>query len=938
MAKGQGKGVVLGYLRYVLGFDSLAFEEGLTDAEKRLNAARKSIQKTADGFSDIGKNLSTYITLPVAGAAAAILKMGGDFESSMNKVSISTQGTAAEMKAMNDLALKLGKDTVFGATDAADAMDELAKNGLSAQQILEGAATAAVNLASAAGSELTPASKAISDVMAQFKIGAKDLPMAVDQITGAVNQSKLDFVDFTGAIAQAGGVAGSVGVDFKDFNAVIAGTSSLFASGSDAGTSFKTFLLALPGNSKPAIEAIKQYGLSFYDAQGNLRSMSEIAEELRTKLGGLNDQTKTDVMKTIFGTDTMRTAIGLMDQGAKGLDTIKEKIAETDAASQSAQRLKGFNGQMEQLKGAVETLSIAIAQSGFLEWATQLVTAIGNIVDRLSETNPKVLKFVSIVAGIAAILGPVAVAIGGFMSAIAPIAALIGTAATAAGGWAAVMTALVPPVAAVAAVLAAGWLAWENWDKVGPILSDVGSAIEEAIGPAMVSLFAAMKDAATALWESGFVSAIGAVLREIGHFAALVGSVIGAEAPGLFKAFASVVGGVFNVFAEGIRAWTALLSGDFSGAWEHAKGAVMAAVNAIKGMIGGLYDAAMAGISALVKGVDQWMGTKLDLVWDRAKKQIQSVADKFHWLWDVVVGHSYIPDMVDAIGANMSRLDALMVEPVKKGTKTTAEHFRDLAQKVGAALDDLYPKTARLREEMATLIALQNDKTLAPEVRSAALEKQAKVVLDAQDAAKAEVTPTLGTITPIPGMLDDAYSVLTKAGADAAKKMQAANDNMGKSFATMANTALNALSNLANSIKGGGLLDILSSAFNAFGSIAGSGVFGKGLKESFSNFTAISGFRANGGPVSAGSSYIVGERGPELFTAKRSGYVHANGSDVGSKRTNLHFDLRGAVMTESLLAQMNAMADGAALRGAVGGSAMAQSGATRSARRRIPGR
>lgn len=940
MANGQGKGVVLGYLRYVLGFDSLAFEEGLTDAEKRLKAAQKSIQRTADGFSDIGKNLSKYVTLPVAGAAAAVLKMGGDFESSMNKVAISTQGTAAEMKAMNDLALKLGKDTVFGASDAADAMDMLAKNGLNARQILDGATTAAVNLASAAGSELAPAADAITDVMAQFKLTTDQLPNAVNQITGAVNQSKLDFTDFAQGIAQAGGVAGSVGVSFQDFNAVLAGTSSLFASGSDAGTSFKTFLLALPGNSKPAIEAIKQYGLQFYDAQGNLRSMAEIAEELRTKLGGLNDQAKTDVMKTIFGTDAMRTAIGLMDQGAKGIDTIKEKIAETDAAAQSAQRLKGFNGQMEQLKGAVETLSIAIAQSGFLEWATQLVTAVGNIVDRLSETNPAILKFVSIVAGVAAILGPVAVAIGGFLSAVAPIAAMIGTAATAAGGWAAVMSALVPPVAAVAAVLAAGWLAWQNWDKVGPLLSEVGDAIMAAIGPSAIALFDALKEAATALWNSGFVDAIGAVLTEIGKFASLVASVIGAELPGFFKAFSSLVGGVFKVFAEGIRAWTALLSGDFSGAWEHAKGAVVAAVQAIGGVIGGLYDAAMAGIERLVVGIGQWMGVKLDVIWGRAKQQIQAVADKFKWLWDVVVGHSYVPDMVDAIGANMARLDALMVDKTDKATKKTADKFREMAANVGGIMDDLFPKVAQLREEEAALIALQNDTALTGDAQKAAIDKQTGRVLNARDAAREETSPALGNITPVTGMLDDAYATLAKAGEDAAKSLRAANDNAGKSFVDMANTALNALSNLANAIKGGGILDILSSAFNAFGAIAGTGAFGKNLQTSFSNFTPISGFRANGGPVSAGSTYVVGERGPELFTAKRSGYVHANGSEAagGGRHVTMRFDLRNAVMTQELLAQMNSMADGAAVRGATGGSAMAQAGVARRARRRIPGR
>jgi hypothetical protein len=41
---------------------------------------------------------------------------------------------------------------------------------------------------------------------------------------------------------------------------------------------------------------------------------------------------------------------------------------------------------------------------------------------------------------------------------------------------------------------------------------------------------------------------------------------------------------------------------------------------------------------------------------------------------------------------------------------------------------------------------------------------------------------------------------------------------------------------------------------------------------------AIDGQRAKGGPISRGSTYLVGERGPELITAGRPGYVNKAGS------------------------------------------------------------
>lgn len=49
----------------------------------------------------------------------------------------------------------------------------------------------------------------------------------------------------------------------------------------------------------------------------------------------------------------------------------------------------------------------------------------------------------------------------------------------------------------------------------------------------------------------------------------------------------------------------------------------------------------------------------------------------------------------------------------------------------------------------------------------------------------------------------------------------------------------------------------------SFGLIGGSG-------------SEIDGARADGGPVRAGGTYLVGERGPELFTPKQSGMVHPN--------------------------------------------------------------
>jgi hypothetical protein len=70
--------------------------------------------------------------------------------------------------------------------------------------------------------------------------------------------------------------------------------------------------------------------------------------------------------------------------------------------------------------------------------------------------------------------------------------------------------------------------------------------------------------------------------------------------------------------------------------------------------------------------------------------------------------------------------------------------------------------------------------------------------------------------------------------------------------------------------------------------------------------SSFGGARANGGPVSNGRAYLVGERGPELFVPSASGMIRSNASITGGG--GVSFDLRGAVMTSDLLQQMEQMA------------------------------
>ncbi len=74
-----------------------------------------------------------------------------------------------------------------------------------------------------------------------------------------------------------------------------------------------------------------------------------------------------------------------------------------------------------------------------------------------------------------------------------------------------------------------------------------------------------------------------------------------------------------------------------------------------------------------------------------------------------------------------------------------------------------------------------------------------------------------------------------------------------------------------------------------FGNVAGDLTKGGGLLG-----TIFGGFLANGGSAKAGKSYVVGERGPELFTPNTSGVVTPNNAIGGSTNIVVNVDASGS--------------------------------------------
>jgi hypothetical protein len=84
--------------------------------------------------------------------------------------------------------------------------------------------------------------------------------------------------------------------------------------------------------------------------------------------------------------------------------------------------------------------------------------------------------------------------------------------------------------------------------------------------------------------------------------------------------------------------------------------------------------------------------------------------------------------------------------------------------------------------------------------------------------------------------------------------------------------------------------------------------------------SVFGGGRASGGPVTAGTTYLVGEKGPELFTPNTSGAIIPNGA-MGGNGTTINLTVNGAIDPEGTARTIIDVLNRSTARGTLGAGA-----------------
>lgn len=328
-------------------------------------------QKTATTMEAAGGKTKLITTgIAAAGVAAtalgvAAVRMAADFDASMSTVQANTGASADEMNQLRQAAIDAGADTIYSATESADAINELGKAGLSTSDILSGGLSGALNLAASDGMAVGDAAELMATTLKQFNLTGAQSSQVADALAAGAGKAVGSAHDLGLALNQAGMVSHSFGISMQETTGTLAAFANSGMIGSDAGTSLKTMLISLANPSTKAANLMKELGINAYDAQGNFIGLSGLAGVLKDKLSGLSQEQRNQALATIFGTDAIRAANVLYEQGAEGIDDWTKAVSESGfAAEQAAAKNNNLKGDLENLSGSFESLMISLGEGG----------------------------------------------------------------------------------------------------------------------------------------------------------------------------------------------------------------------------------------------------------------------------------------------------------------------------------------------------------------------------------------------------------------------------------------------------------------------------------------------------------------------------------------------------------------------------------------------
>lgn len=336
-----------------------------------------AMMATGGGIVALGKNL---------------IETTRNFEDGMARVQAVTNATQAEFQMMEQEALKWGSTTRYTATEAANSLENLTRNGLSAQQATE-ALGPTLQFAQANTIGFAEAADITTNVMNGFGLEVKNSGRVNDVLSSTAAHSATNISMLAEAEKNAAPFGHSLGQSIEEVNAALGVLADVGIKGSDAGTAIRMVLMGLASPTAKQQKAFKQLGVDISESSLRSEGLTKTLEKLRDS-GVMKAANSAELLGDIFGRRVAPQAMALLNN----IDGLKTKLDILNNSQGTTERMfkqsySELSNSLYGVQSAWENLQITLGKTtdnplvtftesirkGIL-WITMNLSTVGKVI------------------------------------------------------------------------------------------------------------------------------------------------------------------------------------------------------------------------------------------------------------------------------------------------------------------------------------------------------------------------------------------------------------------------------------------------------------------------------------------------------------------------------------------------------------------------------
>lgn len=642
--------------------------------------------KIGEGAQSVGKNMSKG-SAAIVGLGAAAVKTTADFESAMSNVAAISGATGDDLEALKSKAREMGSQTKFSATEAGDAFGYMAMAGWKTSDMIDGIA-GIMNLAAASGEALATTSDIVTDALTAFGLTASDSGHFADVLAAASSNANTNVSMMGETFKYAAPIAGALGYSIEDTAEAIGLMANSGIKASQAGTALRKIMTSLTGEVKIEGDALGTVSIATINADGSMRSLSDILSDCRTAFGQLSESEKSSAASSLVGTEAMSGFLALMNAAPSDIDKLSGAIANCDgtAENMATTMQDNLNGQLTTLKSQLQELAISIGEV-IMPYISRIVEGIQGVVSQLNGMSESHRQLIVTIALVVAALGPALIIFGKIATGVSAIIGLVAKIIPMVTGLIGIITGTSGAAAGLSGVLAV------LTGPIGLVIAAVTALIaiitglylkcydfRNYINTKFSELAAFMKD-----FFNGIITAVQAFWETIKP---------------IVTTALEVIKGVISVFCEYVKMVISLWISTISAAVQAALAVIKNVISSVLGTIQGIIDGIMHTIQGIIDVVLGVITGDWDRTWHGLLEIIGGIVESIGSVIGNLVSFLYntFGDLVDVAFSWGKDMISGLINGIKSMLGTVGNAAKSVASKITSFLHFSRPDVGPLRD------------------------------------------------------------------------------------------------------------------------------------------------------------------------------------------------------------------------------------------------